>query len=98
MAGIRPLDDRVVVKQDTAKTQTDHGIILPDIAKEPQRTGKVISVGLGKLRPDGTRDRMQVSPGDTVVFGAYAGNLMTYGDEEYLVMRETDILGVVERV
>lgn len=93
---MRPLDDRVVVRQDQARSKTDTGILLPDIAKEYPVRGTVVAVGKGRLQKDGTRTPMQVKEGDQIYFANHAGNLFKYNDEDLLVMREVDILAVAE--
>lgn len=93
---LQPLGDRVVVQREEMEEKTPGGIVLPDTAKEKPARGKVISVGNGRLLDDGTRSQMQVKPGDRVLFSSYAGETFKVGDEEYLLMREDDILAVIE--
>ncbi len=93
---LQPLGDRVVVQREEMEEKTPGGIVLPDTAKEKPARGKVISVGNGRLLDDGTRSEMQVKPGDRVLFSSYAGETFKVGDEEYLLMREDDILAVIE--
>ena len=96
MAGtsIRPLHDRVLVRRIDEQEQMRGGIIIPDTAKEKPQQGEVIAVGSGKIREDGTRQTLDVKPGDRVLFGKYGGSEVKIEDEEYLVMREDEILGV----
>src|SRR5215470_14778345 len=96
MAKIRPLQDRVIVKRIEEKEQVRGGIIIPDTAKEKPQEGEVIAVGNGKLLDDGSRIEPGVKVGDKVLFGKYSGTEIKLDDEEYLIMREDDILGVVE--
>jgi len=91
---IKPLYDRVLVQRIDTDTRTAGGIIIPDAAKEKAQTGKVISVGNGKVTSEGKVIPMQVKVGDVVYFGKYAG---TEAGEDYLVIREDEILGIVER-
>jgi chaperonin GroES len=94
---IRPLQDRVLVKrieEDLEKTKG--GIIIPDTAKEKPQQGKVIAVGKGKVGDDGKVTPLDVKSGDTILFGKYAGSEIKIDGEEHLIMREDDILGVVE--
>ena len=93
---IKPLGDRVVVKRLEADEMTAGGIVLPDAAKEKPKKGEVIAVGDGTLGDDGERRAPQVSVGDRVLFTSYAGTEVTLGDEEYLVMREEDVLGILK--
>ncbi len=94
---IRPLQDRVLVKrieEDLEKTKG--GIIIPDTAKEKPQQGKVIAVGKGKVNEDGKVTPLDVKAGDTILFGKYAGSEIKMDGDEHLIMREDDILGVVE--
>ncbi len=93
---LQPLGDRVVVQREETEEKTPGGIVLPDTAKEKPARGKVISVGNGRLLDDGTRCPLQVKPGDRILFASYAGETFKIGDEEYLLMREDDILAVIE--
>ncbi len=92
---IRPLGDRVVVKPLEAEETTKGGIILPDTAKEKQQKGKVLSVGTGKILENGTRVPMEVRDGDIIIFSKYGGTEVKIEGEEYLIVSERDILGVV---
>lgn len=93
---IKPLGDRIVVKRLEADDRTTGGIVLPDAAKEKPQRGKVIAVGDGKLNDDGERCALHVKVGDRVLFSSYAGTEVTLDDEEYLVMREEDVLGILK--
>ena len=94
---IRPLQDRIIVKRlESADKQTPGGIIIPDTAKEKPQEGEVIAVGPGKVADDGKLKAMNVKVGDKVLFGKYSGNEVKMDDQDYLIMREDDILGVLE--
>ena len=93
---IQPLGDRVVVEREESETVTAGGIVLPDTAKDKPTRGKVISVGDGRLLDNGTRSPLQVKVGDRVLFTSYAGEQFKLGDRELLLMREEDILAVIE--
>ena len=94
---LRPLDDRIVIKQSEAKEKTDGGIYLPDTAKEKPQIGKVIAIGPGKLLDNGKRGQMSVKKNDEVVYGKYIGNEVEIDKEKYVIVRESDLLGVVEK-
>ncbi len=94
---LRPLGDRVVVKPLEEEERTKGGIVLPDVAKEKPQHGEVLAVGPGALTEDGKRLPMDVKVGDRVLFAKYAGTEVKMGDEEYLILRQSDILAVVER-
>lgn len=94
---LRPLDDRVVIKQSNAEEKTTGGIILPDTAKEKPQIGKVVAIGPGKLLDDGKRGKMSVKKKDKVIYGKYIGNEVEIDQEKYVVLRESDILGIVEK-
>src|ERR687886_575659 len=94
MTTIRPLHDRVLVKRLEEQEQIRGGIIIPDTAKEKPQQGEVVAVGEGKFREDGTRQPLDVKPGDRVLFGKYSGSEVKIDDEEFLIMREDEILGV----
>lgn len=91
---IRPLHDRVLVKRLDEQEEMRGGIIIPDTAKEKPQQGEVIAAGEGKFREDGTRQPLDVKAGDRVLFGKYSGSEVKIDDEEYLIMREDEILGV----
>jgi chaperonin GroES len=93
---LQPLGDRVVVKRDTSEEKTAGGILLPDTAKDKPARGSVVSVGNGKLLDDGSCGQLQVQVGDRVIFSSYAGETFKVEDEELLLMREDDILAVIE--
>ena len=93
---IRPLHDRVLVKRLEEEAKTKGGIIIPDSAKEKPIMGKIVAAGKGKVRDDGTVAPLDVKKGDKVLFSKYGGTDVKVGDEEYLILREDDILGVVE--
>ena len=94
---IRPLHDRVIVRRIEEGEQVRGGIIIPDTAKEKPQEGEVIAVGEGKYKEDGTRQTLDVRVGDRVLFGKYSGNEIKLDSEEFLIMREDEILGVIER-
>lgn len=93
---LQPLGDRVVVQREESEDKTAGGILLPDTAKDKPARGRVISVGNGKLLDDGSRSRPQVKVGERVIFNSYAGETFKIENEEYLLMREDDILAVIE--
>ncbi len=93
---IQPLGDRVVIRRDVSDDVTAGGIVLPDSAKDKPARGEVVSIGDGKLLNDGSRSSFQVKAGDRVLFSSYAGETLTIEDEELLLMREEDILCVVD--
>jgi len=95
MAGIKPLQDRLLVKRYEAEEKTASGIIIPDSAKEKPQEGEVVAVGPGKLTDTGARAELTVKVGDKVLFSKYGGTEVSYGGEEYLIMREDDILGII---
>ncbi len=94
--GIRPLDDRVVLKVLDVEETTPGGIVLPDTAKEKPQKGKVEAVGSGRLLENGKRARIDLEPGDVVLFGKYAGTDVKIGDEEYKIVQEREILAKIE--
>ena len=93
---IQPLGDRVVVEREESEEKTAGGIVLPDTAKDKPSRGKVIAVGDGKLLDDGKRGKLQVKVGDKVLFTSYAPEAIKLNDEELLLMREEDILAIIE--
>ncbi|MFH0786374.1 MAG: co-chaperone GroES [Pseudomonadota bacterium] len=93
---IRPLHDRVIVQRIEEEEKTKGGIIIPDTAKEKPQEGKVIAVGAGKILDNGTKVSLDVKVGDKILFGKYAGTEIKIEGDEYLMMREDDILGVIE--
>ncbi len=93
---LRPLHDRILVERIEEGEQKIGGIIIPDTAKEKPQQGKVIAVGAGKADKDGKRIPLDVKAGDTILFGKYSGQEIKIEGEEYLIMREDEVLGVVE--
>src|SRR5581483_56813 len=96
MMKVRPLGDRVLVKRIQEEERTKGGIIIPDTAKEKPQEGKVVAVGSGKTLDDGRIQPLEVKEGDKVLFGKYSGNDIKLDGEEHLILRESDILGVIE--
>lgn len=94
---IKPLDDRVLVKQSEAEEVTAGGIVLPDSAQEKPQRGKVVATGPGKLLDSGERGKLCVKKGDEVFYGKYAGNEVEIDKETYVILRETDILAVIDK-
>jgi len=94
---LRPLDDRVVIKQSEAQEKTSGGIFLPDTAKEKPQIGKVVATGPGKLLDDGKRGQMSVKKNDDVIYAKYGGNEVEIDGEKYVILRESDLLGIVEK-
>lgn len=92
---LKPLGDRVVVKPAAAEEKTAGGIILPDTVKEKPVEGTVVAVGPGKVTDDGKAIKMEVKVGDKVLYGKYSGTEVTINGEEYLIMRESDIFGIL---
>ena len=91
---VKPLEDRVVVKPSTEEERTRGGIVLPDTAKERPQEGEVIAVGPGKLLDSGERAPMDVKPGDKVIFAKYGGTEIKIDGEEYMILRQSDILAI----
>jgi chaperonin GroES len=94
---LKPLDDRVVIRQSEAEEKTTGGIILPDTAKEKPQIGKVIATGPGRLLDDGKRSKMSVKKKDDVLYAKYSGSDVEIEREKYVILKESDILGIVER-
>ena len=94
---IKPLHDRVIVKRIEEEDTTAGGLIIPDSAKEKPAEGEIVAVGDGKILDDGTTGKMNVKAGDRVLFSKYAGTEVKVSGEELLIMREDDILGIVEK-
>ncbi len=94
---VRPLHDRVIVKRVEEEEKTKGGIIIPDSAKEKPQEGRVIAAGNGKILDDGSRVQMEVKVGDLVLFSKYAGTEIKIDGEEHLILREDDILAIVEK-
>lgn len=95
MANIKPLGDRVVVKPQAAEEMTASGLYIPDTAKEKPQRGTVVAVGPGRVE-NGNKIDMTVKEGDTVLYGKYAGTEINLGDDDVMIMRESDILGIIE--
>ena len=93
---VRPLNDRVLVKRLEEETKTAGGLFIPDSAKEKPTRGKIIAVGNGKSNDDGVRKALDVKAGDTILFGKYAGTEIKLDGEDLIIMREDDILAVIE--
>ena len=94
MASIKPLGDRVLVQADAAEEVTSSGLYIPDTAKEKPQQGTVVAVGAGKVE-NGNKIEMTVKKGDKVLYGKYAGTEVTFDGDEYLIMRESDIVGIL---
>jgi len=93
---VRPLHDRVIVQRLEEEEKTKGGIIIPDTAKEKPVEGKVIAVGAGKIKKDGTKVPLEVKKGDRVLYAKYAGTEVKVDGEEYLMMKEDDILAIID--
>jgi chaperonin GroES len=93
---LQPLGDRVVIQRDASEEITTGGIVLPDSAKDAPARGTVMSVGDGIIMPDGSRVALQLTVGARVIFSSYGGEAINIDDEEYLLMRESDVLAVIE--
>jgi chaperonin GroES len=93
---LRPLGDRIVIELVESEEKTASGIVLPDSAKEKPQEGKVVAVGTGRVLENGERVALEVSVGDRIIFSKYAGTEVKYQGTEYLLLRESDILAVVE--
>ena len=94
---LKPLDDRIVIKQSDAEEKTTGGIILPDTAREKPQIGTVVAIGPGKILDDGKRGKMSVKKKDEVIYAKYMGSDIEIHDKKYVILRESDILGIVER-
>ncbi|MBW8002045.1 MAG: co-chaperone GroES [Planctomycetes bacterium] len=94
---LKPLDDRIVIKQLEAQEKTAGGIILPEAAKEKPMIGKVVAIGPGKLLETGKRSKMNVKKNDEVIYAKYMGSDVEIEGETYVILRESDVLGVVEK-
>ena len=92
---IVPLGDRVVVRRAEAESTTSGGIVLPDSARDKPQRGEVVAVGDGHVKKDGKKTPLTVKAGDKVIFSSYAGDEITVGDDEYLLLRESDILATI---
>ena len=93
---VRPLHDRIIVQRLDEGEQKIGGIIIPDTAKEKPQQGKVIAAGNGKVKDDGTRTPLDVKAGDVILFGKYSGQEIKLDGEEYLIMREDEVLAVID--
>ncbi len=93
---IRPLQDRVLIQRVEPEEEVHGSIVIPDTAKEKPQEGEVVAVGEGKVLDSGTRVEMSVQPGDRILFGKYAGSEVKIDSVEYLIMREDEILGILE--
>ena len=93
---LRPLQDRILVQRVEEEERTKGGIIIPDTAKEKPAEGKVVAAGNGKIADDGKRIKLEVKKGDRILFGKYSGTEVKVEGEEYLIMREDDVLGIIE--
>ena len=97
MANITPLYDRILIKRLESEQTTASGIIIPDTAQEKTQLGKVIAAGQGKIAADGTKTPLVVKVGDTILFGKYSGTEVQFDGQEYLIVREDEVLGIVEK-
>lgn len=93
---LRPLGDRIVVQRSDESEEKRGSIYIPDTAKEKPQRGEVVAVGNGRLGDDGKRTALEIKVGDKILFGKYVGNDVKFDDEEYLIMREDDVLAVIE--
>jgi chaperonin GroES len=96
MKGLRPLGDRILVKRVKEEERTKGGIIIPDTAKEKPQEGKIVAVGKGKYSDDGKLIPIEVKPGDKILFGKYSGSEFKLEGEDLLILREDDILGIID--
>jgi chaperonin GroES len=94
---LKPLDDRIVIKQSDAEEKSAGGILLPDSAQEKPQIGKVVATGPGKLLDDGKRSQMSVKKKDEVLYAKYSGSDVEVDGEQYVILRESDVLGIVEK-
>lgn len=93
---IRPLQDRIIVERIESDEKTASGLYIPDTAKEKPQQGRVVAVGKGRVREDGTIQPLDLRKGDRILFGKYSGSDIKIDNNEYLIMREDDVLGVIE--
>ncbi|MCK4619593.1 MAG: co-chaperone GroES [Desulfobacterales bacterium] len=93
---LRPLQDRILVKRVEEENTTKGGIIIPDTAKEKPAEGEVVAVGIGRIGEDGKRIALEIKKGDKILFSKYGGTEVKIEGEEYLIMREDDVLGIIE--
>ncbi|MEE2640396.1 MAG: co-chaperone GroES [Planctomycetota bacterium] len=94
--GVEPVGDRILVARDSSEETTAGGIVLPDSAQDKPSQGTVLALGTGRLLADGTRSEFSVQVGDKILFSTYGPEELSYGDEDYLLMREDDVLAVFE--
>jgi chaperonin GroES len=94
---VKPLDDRVLIKQSEAEETTPGGIVLPDTAREKPQRGKVVSVGSGKLLDSGDRGKMSLKKGDEVFYGKYAGTEIKIDGDQFVLIKENDVLAIIEK-
>ncbi len=94
---LKPLDDRIIIKQSDAEEKSSGGILLPDSAQEKPQIGKVVATGPGKLLDDGKRAQMSVKKKDEVLYGKYSGSEVEVDGEKYVILHESDVLGIVEK-
>ena len=94
---LKPLDDRIIIKQSDAEEKSAGGILLPDSAQEKPQVGKVVATGPGKLLDDGKRSQMSVKKKDEVLYAKYSGSDVEVDGEQYVILRESDVLGIVEK-
>jgi chaperonin GroES len=94
---LKPLDDRIVIKQSDAEDKSTGGILLPDSAQEKPQIGKIVAAGPGKLLDDGKRARMSVKKKDEVLYAKYSGSDVEVDGEKYVILRESDVLGIVDK-
>ena len=94
---IKPLEDRIVIKQVDAETTTASGLVIPDTAKEKPQEGDVVAVGPGRIDDNGNRGPLDIAVGDKVIYSKYGGTEVKYGGEEYLVLSARDVLAVIQK-
>jgi len=94
---LKPLDDRIVIRQSDAEEKSAGGILLPDSAQEKPQIGKIVAAGPGKLLDDGKRAQMSVKKKDKVLYAKYSGSDVEVDGEKYVILRESDVLGIVEK-
>ena len=94
---LKPLDDRIVIKQSDAEEKTTGGIILPDTAREKPQIGTVVAIGPGKILDNGKRGKMSVKKKDEVIYAKYMGSDIEIDNQKYVILKESDVLGIVER-
>ena len=94
--GLKPLEDRIIVKRYESEEKSEGGIFLPDTAKEKPQKGEVVAVGKGKILESGERSTMSLKKGDKILFGKYSGTEITVGKEEFIIMRESEVLAKIK--